>query len=936
MKRLIEPGRFTFSLTRRARRLSCVFAWSVLTVYLFTPAKEAMDVGLDPSNYASYAAFTAEGVQYGADVVPMAGPYGFVLYGTTYGGELFWVRTLCELLVKGALAALILWFFFKHRDSWWRWGWLGAHLALTAWISDLALDYTLLLAGLFLLCQPPRRSATIVLAAALMGFLSLFKGTQLMFALATLAVVLSAHARRRDWSHVGLVAGSYVAGFMGFWLLAGQNPLNIPGYVGGIIQLASGYTAAMSLMEPPEVFQRGIIVVSALAVAFTATAWRNRRDLVGLPAHALFAGFLFVQWKHGFVRAGSHSILFFYAAAVLAIAWYLFVSSEMKFRPRMIALAGMLTILGTALHVWDGSARKIMAAQLAEVPGRMRGHSVWLAHLPQMKAELDRELQATREFRALPLTVDTVGTGGIDLFGFEHGVIPLNRLSYQPRPMGGGSFNVYNRYLMELNRRFLRDPARRPPFYLMKFQTIDDRFAAQDDGLALRELLHQYAPVHAEHGYLLLESKANTVEYEEPVPLGRQIFRFTHHVAVPDVGPGRMLLARFYLRPTLKGRLRSLVYKPPLVWADLQGYGIQSPDRRRIIPPMANVPFILSPVVEDNADFLTLYTDDPGKRLLSFQLVTEDPDCFERDLAVDFYSVPRPPPPETFDAGSVIPFARTTVETIDYTAPGEEARRVLGYMLHAPGVLHWPLQGTEREFSFDFGLIAGAYEEGQTDGVEFIVELATPDGSTSVLARRHLHPAVRTEDRGKQSQRVVLPSHRPGAKLMVRTDPGPQGDTAWDWSYIARPQFVHGSYSLDLFPGFDRAPSVVDAEIFSITETDGGPAVLLHAPGSLIIPLSGDEQRLSLGFGMLPGAYTNDGATDGADFVIHIQSADGTQTEIFRRALRPRTVSTDRGRQLAEVTFSASTGDQLVIRTDPGPASNNHFDWTYIGRFAVE
>ncbi len=65
-------------------------------------------------------------------------------------------------------------------------------------------------------------------------------------------------------------------------------------------------------------------------------------------------------------------------------------------------------------------------------------------------------------------------------------------MNYHPRPMGGGAFNAYNAYLMGLNQTFLRNSTLRPDYYLLRFETIDNRIAAEDDGLTLIELLHRY------------------------------------------------------------------------------------------------------------------------------------------------------------------------------------------------------------------------------------------------------------------------------------------------------------------------------------------------------------------------------------------------------------------------------------------------------------
>ncbi len=107
----------------------------------------------------------------------------------------------------------------------------------------------------------------------------------------------------------------------------------------------------------------------------------------------------------------------------------------------------------------------------------------------------------------MPLTRRRCGDRPIDQFGFEHARLTLNGLNYRPRPMSGGPFNVYTPALMQLNRDFLRDPARRPEFYLTKIETIDERFLAQDDGLAFVDLLSLYEPVLMEQNHLLLRAR---------------------------------------------------------------------------------------------------------------------------------------------------------------------------------------------------------------------------------------------------------------------------------------------------------------------------------------------------------------------------------------------------------------------------------------------
>src|SRR4051812_9842434 len=165
-------------------------AWAVLTIYFYYPVQSVMDVTLDSSNYASYSYFTAHHFQFGPQVVPMTGPYGFVLYGFVYNADLFWIRTVCEIALKGVFAALVFWFLWESRYSAWRWAWLAVMLIFSSVLEDFPAEWMMLLSALLLLRPPERQFALRWTAAvgALLAFLSLLKGTHFVLACATMGV----------------------------------------------------------------------------------------------------------------------------------------------------------------------------------------------------------------------------------------------------------------------------------------------------------------------------------------------------------------------------------------------------------------------------------------------------------------------------------------------------------------------------------------------------------------------------------------------------------------------------------------------------------------------------------------------------------------------------------------------------------------------------
>jgi hypothetical protein len=109
--------------------------------------------------------------------------------------------------------------------------------------------------------------------------------------------------------------------------------------------------------------------------------------------------------------------------------------------------------------------------------------------------------------------------------------------------------------------------------------------------------------------------------------------------------------------------------------------------------------------------------------------------------------------------------------------------------LQAPAGLEWTLRGDERRLDFSYGLVPGAYEQGNTDGCGFTVSLHR-EGVSRTIFYRLVQPRERPEDRGIQQARLLLPPVAAGEVLRVAIDVGPNGDNGWDWALLCRVGFT--------------------------------------------------------------------------------------------------------------------------------------------------
>ena len=104
-------------------------------------------------------------------------------------------------------------------------------------------------------------------------------------------------------------------------------------------------------------------------------------------------------------------------------------------------------------------------------------------------------------------------------------------------------------------------------------------------------------------------------------------------------------------------------------------------------------------------------------------------------------------------------------------------------------------------------------------------------------------------------------------------------------------------------------------------------AVFAHAPAELFFPLGGQQQTISVGFGIQPGAYTNGNRTNGVLFKVWLETEDNKRTLLWSRMLNPLEQAQDRGTQWAKILVVPQKGARIILETDP--AGDSALDWSY-------
>jgi hypothetical protein len=137
------------------------------------------------------------------------------------------------------------------------------------------------------------------------------------------------------------------------------------------------------------------------------------------------------------------------------------------------------------------------------------------------------------------------------------------------------------------------------------------------------------------------------------------------------------------------------------------------------------------------------------------------------------------------------------------------------------------------------------------------------------------------------------------------------------------------------FHMFRSYPFRFTAHSLTIVDVDGRPALLAEAPSELFFRVPAGHHRVSGGYGILEGAYTGEGNTDGVSFQVLREAGTG-RIELHSRLLQPRTIEADRGLQRFTVDVDLPAESVLVFAAGCGPQNNGDWDWSYWTDLSIE
>jgi hypothetical protein len=556
-----------------------------------------------------------QGIQFGPDLVLTYGPLGFLIffYFSPHAAGLRMAADVVLCLVTAIGLCLVAW---RLRPLW-RW----PLLVLFFWIApnvptraDLVIDAGLLCWGLLCFVETgPRLPVYVLMLTALAAFSAVAKVSFLFVATASLALIGCDLAVRSHWRLAAGMVGGFGTSFVLGWMGSGQAFAHLGTFLANGLAVVRSYNGALG-WEGLDLLQTIGLVLAPVVLAMiilrtlpTFGSAEKRRAARRLLLSAWLSLLTFTVWKYGCVRSGRE-MFFLGFIAVLALALEA-VPCERRVAKRWargLALGAcglsLITMQEFCFASWPGSLRE---------PFRAFGRNlVWLLNPAEYQHQMGEAIEAKRHEAQLPRCRELIGRASVDVFGQCQAYALHNDLNYRPRPVFQ-SYVACSRPLMQLNEQFYLSPAA-PDYVLFRLYALDRKFPPLEDAPVLRTLLANYQPLTTEGPFILLKSVTTGPPVASLVREGTA--RPSQAIDLREFADTDLWL-EISLEPSLLGRLRQVLYRPPTVrlaaWREPGGKLLV---RNRAPAPMLAAGFLASPLLLNNEDVLNLYANRAIKR----------------------------------------------------------------------------------------------------------------------------------------------------------------------------------------------------------------------------------------------------------------------------------------------------------------------------------
>jgi hypothetical protein len=604
-------------LKTTARPLRFVWLFPLMTAFLvaltFIPAPRQpylLDDALSDEAVLSYA--NQHQWHFGTEIVFTYGPWGYLVsrrFLPHQHGTQMAIVTLLSFVVAAGVC-LVAWRF----NLLWRVLLVAIFVYLTANIdprADVLIYSAILFWGWLCLVTSGIRWVFYSFCFALVAVFGIMVKANFLFVALLGTVFISTESLLKGRVRAALLLPLGLGSlFTLAWLSAGQSLLQLPAFFANAWSIIQGYDQVVGLDAPVTFVTRAFLVV-IFALAATMIRALNADPLVdAVPFHraqwrsvlisAWLCMFIFVVWKHGFVRADLYHMGFFFGVVpLMALSLELLPCSRPLARlcSRGLVLACCAIAVVTVQSLFSSSLKSSLAQPFAGLRENLKS-----LLQPSIAEHAQRELyEKARAAAQLPSLSERIGRSTVDVFGQQCYAI-FNNMNYHARPVFQ-TYLAYNDRLASLNEQFYLSQ-NAPKYVLFRLNAADRKFPPLEDSHFLRHLLLNFSSSGAEAPFLLLESR--TSDRAKLKLLRQGTAGLNERVHLPENKEGCIWL-EVSIEPNWRGRLIQLFYKPGKTRIAFWAPDMKKALNRSGAPaPMLAAGFIASPLLlktQDVRDF---------------------------------------------------------------------------------------------------------------------------------------------------------------------------------------------------------------------------------------------------------------------------------------------------------------------------------------------
>jgi hypothetical protein len=619
--------------------------WLVLLITIiatFVPFSPGMPApGLDPSWQFGMNQATAQGLSFGKEIIFTFGPYASI-YTKSYH------PSIDLMMVSGSLyLAILYWacFVFLMKNVQYRWVLaFCAVLAGLMYLRDPLLFSFPLLVGLLTfkslssnegnLTKSRLAPFYVALLFTPLGLLPLVKGSILILCGAVTALCSAFFIANRHRLLAIICLFTPMVSMLFFWIASGQSVTTLPNYFISIASIVSGYTEAMAV--DGNIYEVVLYLAASAFLLLTISIQTKITNSSKIFLFCIYSVFLFLSFKGGFVRHDGHAIMS--GTSILIAALLL----PFVFNTRII-----LPAIFFALISWNYIDSHYISTSTERIANNFKStySSAWhgiknrLENKNWPRLDYDAAVTSLREQASFPVLQGTT-----DIYSYNQSYLIASGNTWSPRPIFQ-SYSVYTPALAEINRNHLQG-SQAPDNIIFKVEPIDGRLPLLEDGASWPVLMANYQPTRIANDFLFLQKKGNSRASEEPLKLTSEKHRFGENVNLPQ--SSQAVFARIEIKPTILGRLASIFYKPSQLHITIElNNGLKK--QYRLIAGMAKSGFVISPLIENTAEFGMLYGENgflAGKLVKAIAIAPRDSGTllWNDEYTVTFNQIRHPTP----------------------------------------------------------------------------------------------------------------------------------------------------------------------------------------------------------------------------------------------------------------------------------------------------